>query len=167
MYSTYSELKAVFIERFNRTLRELLAVPVFIEGRANWIEKLDSVLKRYNNRKHGTTKLTPVEGSKKENENKVFQTMVDRRVFKPPRYNVGDLVRIPDKRTIFSKGDTTNWSDELFKIYEIVSKQPPEYLIEDEKGEKILGIHYEQELQKSHFSFDENRKIMKSLNIQV
>ncbi|MEM1283609.1 MAG: DDE-type integrase/transposase/recombinase [Chlamydiota bacterium] len=165
MYSTYSELKAVFIERFNRTLREMLTIPVFIEGKANWIGKLETVLEKYNNRKHGSIKMTPVEASKKENEDAVYAQMVDKRKFRKPRYEVGDLVRIPDKRTIFSKGDTTNWSYELFRIHQVLDEKPPEYLIEDEKKEKILGIHYEQEILKSNFTFQSNRQVLKSLEI--
>ena len=40
IYSTYSDLKAVFIERFNRTLIDLIKEPMYIEGKANWINHL-------------------------------------------------------------------------------------------------------------------------------
>ena len=59
---------------------------------------------------------------------------------------------------MFSKGNSTNWRYELFKIYEIVYYEPPQYLIEDEQREKILGKNYEPELLKSSFSFLENKK---------
>ena len=59
---------------------------------------------------------------------------------------------------MFSKGDTTNWSYELFKIYEIVKYKPPQYLIEDEQEDKIIGTNYEPELLNSSFSFHENKK---------
>ena len=38
IYSTHSDLKAVFIERFNRTLIDLIKEPMYIEGTGNWLE---------------------------------------------------------------------------------------------------------------------------------
>ena len=35
IYSTISDLKAVFVERFNRTLLQLIKEPMFIEGKGN------------------------------------------------------------------------------------------------------------------------------------
>ena len=35
LYSTYSDLKAVFIERFNRTLLHIISKPMFINGDGN------------------------------------------------------------------------------------------------------------------------------------
>ena len=66
----------------------------------------------------------------------------DKRKFNPPEYKIGDLVNITDKRNVLSKGDTTNWSYELSKIYEMVNYEPPQYLIANEQGEKILGKNY-------------------------
>ena len=37
------------------------------------------------------------------------------------KFQVGDFVRVPDKRNIYSKGYTTNWNRELFKIHSINS----------------------------------------------
>ena len=61
IYSTYSDLKAVVVERFNRTLLDLIKQPMYIEGKGNWLNHLDAVLQKYNNRVHGTTKMTPFE----------------------------------------------------------------------------------------------------------
>ena len=33
---------------------------------------------------------------------------------KLPKFQVGDFVRVPEKRNIYSKGYTTNWNRELF-----------------------------------------------------
>ena len=37
LYSTYSDLKAVFIERFNRTLLHIINKPMLINGDSNWV----------------------------------------------------------------------------------------------------------------------------------
>ena len=36
IYSTYSDLKAVFVERFNGTLLDLIKEPMYIEGKVCW-----------------------------------------------------------------------------------------------------------------------------------
>ena len=78
-----------------------------------------------------------------------------------------NYVRIPDKRNIFSKQSTTNWSRELFKIKNINNTNPVTYTIEDQNKETILGKYYEQELLKSDFNYDSNRKTLLSMNIQI
>ena len=34
---------------------------MYIEGKACWLNHLDTAMKKYNNRVHGTTKMTPFE----------------------------------------------------------------------------------------------------------
>ena len=36
---------------------------MYIEGKACWLNHLDAALQKYNNRVHGTTKMTPFEMS--------------------------------------------------------------------------------------------------------
>ena len=62
-YSTNSDLKTVFVERFNRTLLDLIKEPMYIEGKGNWLNHIDNALGKYNNRVLGTTKMTPFEMS--------------------------------------------------------------------------------------------------------
>ena len=52
IYSTHSDLKAVFIERFNRTLLDLIKEPMYIEGKGSWINHLQKALDVYNNKPH-------------------------------------------------------------------------------------------------------------------
>ena len=61
--STNSDLKAVFVERFNRTLLDLIKEPMYNEGKACWLNYLHAALEKYNNRVHGTTKMTLFEMS--------------------------------------------------------------------------------------------------------
>ena len=69
-------MKAVFVEKFNRTLRELLKNPVFVEGETDWLSILSSTFGKYKNRKHSTIKMNPVEGSKKKNESKFHKLKI-------------------------------------------------------------------------------------------
>ena len=68
IYSTNSDLKAVFVERFNRTHLDLIEEPMYIESKACWLDHLDAAMEKINNRVHGTTKMTPFEMS---NNNKI------------------------------------------------------------------------------------------------
>ena len=79
-YSRCTDKGAVFAERLNRTLRNLLKKPVFEKGNANWISELPSIVKKYNNTIHHSIKMTPIQASKKVNEKLVFSNLQDRRV---------------------------------------------------------------------------------------
>ena len=63
LYSTYSNLKAVFIERFNRTLLNIINKPLFINGDGNWVCILNDAVVTYNNNVHSAFNMTPVDAS--------------------------------------------------------------------------------------------------------
>ena len=86
LYSTNSDLKAVFVERFNRTLFDLIKRPMYIEGKVCWLNHLDAVLEKYNNRVHTTTRMTPFEAS---NDKPIFSLIPSNNV-KSPKFQVGD-----------------------------------------------------------------------------
>ena len=163
IYSTYSDLKAVFIERFNRTLLHIINKPMFINGDGNWVNILNDAVLTYNNSIHSTINMTPVDAS--NNPDKVKYTFNFKNI--KPKLKVGDYVRNADKRNIFSKGYTSNWNRELFKVNEVLKTQPPTYKIEDTNGEIIEGKYYEQELLKSKFDFESNNKVLETLNIDL
>ena len=134
---------------------------MYIENRACWLNHLDAALEKYNNVHHAirmTTfeandKLIPnVKPSDNHNENNF------------PKFQVGDFVRVPDKRNIYSK-DTTNWNGEFLKINEIIITNPVTYGLEDQDGELSEGKLYEQELLRSVLNFESNNKTLESMNI--
>ena len=77
-YSINTALGAVFAERFNRTIRNLLKKPVFEKGNADWLSELPSVIKQYNNTIHHSTKMTPIQSSKNTNEKLVYSNLQDK-----------------------------------------------------------------------------------------
>ena len=127
LYSRNSSYGAVFAERFNRTIRDLLKKPVFEKGDGYWIDVLPTITKQYNNKVHSSTKLTPTQASLKKNESFVYQNLLDKRKKIKPKFQINDLVRVADLKKTFSKGDTTNWSYRLFKITEIINDTIPSY----------------------------------------
>ena len=106
LYSTYSDLKAVFIERFNRTLLHIINKPMIINGDGNWVDILKDALITYNNNIHATINMTPVDAS--NSSDKIKNTFNFKNI--KPKLKVGDYVRNAEKRNIFSKGYTSNWN---------------------------------------------------------
>ena len=133
LYSRNSSYGAVFAERFNRIIRDLLKKPVFEKGDGNWIDVLPKITKQYNNRKHSSTKLTPIQASLKTNEGLVYKNLLDKRKKVRPKFQINDLVRTADLRKTFSKRDTTNWSYKLYKITEIINDTIPSYRLDNIK----------------------------------
>ena len=160
LYSRNSSYGAVFAERFNRTIRDLLKRPVFEKGDGNWVDILPTITKQYNNRVHSSTKLTPKEASLKKNEGFVYKNLLDKRKKVTPKFQINNLVRTADLKRIFSKGDTTNWSYMLYKITEIINDTIPSYKIDN-----LSERYNESLLKKTDLTLKENDNVMKKLNL--
>ena len=160
LYSRNRLYGAVFAERFNRTIRDLLKKPVFEQGDGKWIDVLQAITKQYNNRVHSSTKLTPIQASLKKNEGYVYKNLLDKRKKIKPKYEIGDLLRTADIKKTFSKSDTTNWFYKLYKITEIGNDTIPSYHIHNLKER-----YNESLLKKTELTMKENDNVMKKLNI--
>ena len=110
---------------------------------------LDELTNNYNNKYHSTIRMTPIEGSKKINENKIKNIYNFEKTKKIGRFKIGDRVRISLEKNIFEKGYDTNWTQEIFVIYDIKYSNVPYYYLKDLNNEKLQGTFYEQELQKT------------------
>ena len=88
-YSRKTALEAVFAERFNRILRNLLKKPVFLARNADWFSGLPSIIKQYNKTIDSSTKMTPNQASKKSNEKLVYSNLQDKRKILNPKYKLG------------------------------------------------------------------------------
>ena len=131
LYSRNSSYGAVFAERFNRTIGDLLKKIVLENGDANWIDILPTITKQYNNKVHSSTKLTPIQGSLKKIEGYVYKNLLDKRKKLKPKFQVNDLVRTADLKKTFSKGDTINWSYKLYKNEKIINDTIPSCKIDN------------------------------------
>ena len=85
----------------------------------------------YNNTRHSSIKLTPLEASKKEIEKKVYNNLYSDLIYLKPgkiKFQIGDKVRISKyKRTVFGKGYTPNWTEEIFVVNEVLNTKPITY----------------------------------------
>ena len=151
IYHTNSHLKSVIIERFNRSLRELMMKEFVKNNNTIWYNILTKLIKIYNNRYHSTIKMKPIEVNK-SNEKYIKENIYTyNKTTKNPKFKIGDLVRISlKKRPVFDKPSANiKWSEELFKIHSINRSNIITYKIKDLNGEIIKGIFYEKELQKT------------------
>lgn len=152
MYSTENEEKSSVVERWNRTIKSKMWKQFTIQGNTRCLDILPKILKQYNNTRHSSIKMTPVEASKKKNEETVYFNLYgDMEISKQkPKFKVGDKVRISKyKRDVFDKGYTPNWTEELFTINKIQHTNPITYKIKDLNDEEIQGSFYESELLKA------------------
>ena len=151
IYHTDSHLKSVVIERFNRSLRELMMKEFVKNNNTVWYNILPNLIKIYNNRYHSTIKMKPVEVNK-NNEKYIKENIYAyNKTSKNPKFKINNLVRVSLKqRDIFGKpSSNVKWSEELFKIYSINKSNVITYRIKDLNDEIIKGIFYERELQKT------------------
>ena len=151
LYSTHNELKSCVVERWNRTIKTDMWKYFTANYTRKYIDILPALVEKYNNSYHRSIKCTPIEAMKRENTANVFKALYEEeKPTVPPKFKVGDRVRITKKKNIFAKGFTPNWKDEIFIITKIKPTKPTTYIIKDERGEELGGTFYEPELQLSH-----------------
>ena len=68
---------------------------------------------------------------------------------KDPKFKVGDHVKISKYKTIFAKGYTPNWSEEVFVVSKIKNTIPWTYVINELNGEEISESFYEKRIAKN------------------
>ena len=162
IYSTHNDEKCSVVERWNRTIKTKLWKYFSANGTYRYIDVLQALIDKYNNTRHRSTGLTPIEARKLENHEKVFKNLyfkkVQDREFNP-RFKVGDEVRITKKKKLFDKGYTNNWTHKIYTIAEVLNTFPPTYKIKDDKG-VFEGSFYEAELQKTNENVFQIEKIL-------
>ena len=143
MYSKYNEGKSVVAERFIRTLKNKLYKHMKATGKNVYYDVLDYVVNKYNNIKHSTIKMKPIDI---KNNKRVY---IDEHNEKDISFKVGDRVRISRYKNVFARGYTINWSKEIFIVDKINDTVPYTYNLKDLNDEEIMGSFYDKELQKT------------------
>lgn len=155
LYSTGGQNKSVFVERLQRTLKDITHKLLWLnKSKVRWIDYIDDVVKQYNTSVHSTTNYKP---------NKVYSDILaqsDVRYkknheakqveMKEPKYKLNDIVRVSVVKGKLEKGHTQNWSSKLYRINTVLQGTPNTYMLVDAKtNESITGKFYEEELNKS------------------
>ena len=151
LYSTENEEKSCIVERWNRTMKEKMFKYFSANSTYRYIDVLDDMVRKYNNTKHSSIKMTPTAASDKQNEGRVFLNLlgIKQHVNLVPKFSIGEKVRITKKKSTFEKGYTPRWTEEIFIISKVQYTDPITYKITDTNGEEIQGTFYEKELQKT------------------
>ena len=121
-------------------------------GKNVYYDVLDDIVDEYNNTKHSTIKMKPIDV--KDNERVYIDEHNEKDTTKSgsserSRFKVGDRVRISEFKNIFAKRYTPNWSREIFIVNKINDTVPYTYNIKDLNDEEIIGSFYDRELHKS------------------
>ncbi|XP_067216681.1 uncharacterized protein [Linepithema humile] len=120
-YSTYSVIKALVVERFNRTLKNEMWKFFTLTGSYRWIDDLPRLVSEYNGRKHRTIGMRPIDVT--------------------PEIAKGLL------STVY--GNIKIASPAKFRIATVQRTNPVTYLIKDYRGDPVAGGFYEHELLKT------------------
>ena len=105
--------KNAIVERFNRTLTQLINKWRLSTGRYDWYKILNDLVNNYNNTYHRTIKAKPVNiknGDDTNHQNIIVVTH---------DFQIGDKVRTMQEQNIYSKGDVVYWSAEIYTVTEI------------------------------------------------
>ena len=150
--STANEEKSNVCERWNRTIKTKMWKQFTVQDNTVYLDILPKILELYNNTKHSSIKMTPLEVSNKKNKGVVYFNLYgDMQASKNrSKYKIGDKVRISKyKRKVFDKGYSPNWTEEIFIIDKIEYTNPLTYKLKDLNNEEIKGSFYEPELLKA------------------
>ena len=104
--------------------------------------------------------MNPIHTSKNSNKKAELDILKYNRKIQKPKFKLGLLVRTADKKKVFSKGDSTNWSYKKYTITEVIHDPIPSYRI------NYLSERYNQNLLLStKLTLDEKTQVMKELNL--
>ena len=115
MYSTNNEGKSVISERFIRTLKNKIYKHMTSISKNVYIDKLDDIVRKYNNTYHTSIKMKPVDV--KDNTYIDFKKEVNDKDLK---FKVRNHVRISKYKYIFAKGYMPNWSEIIIRNLKIL-----------------------------------------------
>ena len=133
LHSTHNERKSVVAERFIRTSTNKIYKYMTSISKNVYIDKLDDIVKKYNNTYHNTIKMKPIDvkSSTYINSSKEIND-------EDPKFKIGDIVRISKHKNIFAKGYVPNWSEEAFVIKKVTNAVRGHLLLVILKAKKLL-----------------------------
>ena len=163
-YSTENDnIKAGVVERFNRTLREVMARMMNHRRSKRYMDDLQALVQAHNNTTNSRTQKSPNEMVQSDPH---LEWILRHERMTPktarPQFSVGDHVRLSAARRQFLRGYHEQWTREVFVVKSVDnSTEPITYRVEDLMGEEIKGRFYLGELQKVTYDPDAEFQIEK------
>ena len=140
---TKTKWKASVAERVIRTIKSRLFKYFKADKTTNWVDVLPEFTKNYNSTPHSSHGFPPEDVSS-ENRHIVYKKLYPQNTLTIVcKLKIGDKVRKIRDKTLFEKGYTENWSDEIYKIS--ASRQSNTvcwYKLENLAGEEQEGVWY-------------------------
>ena len=120
----FTHTHATMVERFNRTVKELIFRYMEAFKTKTYYHKLSNILRNYNTTMvHRTIRMTPILATRPENKNTVQANIIAAAaVRKRETIVVGDRVRTRLKQRTFDKGYAPKWSKTVFMVSRVVGK---------------------------------------------
>lgn len=156
-----SDGHASHVERANLSLQRLLYQRMWERGgRRVWVDYLPQAVALMNTRHHRIIRMSPDRAEDPANRNKLHEAMAlyrnkaihkeltARGKKKPPKFQVGDRVRIQRAKTVFNRGYQPTFTDEIFKVRQVLDHLPITMykLTEWDETTEIEGNFYPEEL---------------------
>ena len=162
-FSTSGDTKASVVERFNRTLKQLLYRYFTVNNTLNFVPVLQDLVQGYNRSYHRSINRAPDEVTQ-DNSSDVWSTLYGKRTkgkWKKPRFEVGDRVRLNEKFRQFKKGNLPGWTEEVFVVSSVKKGRVPTYKVNEWDGTPVKGTFYAEDLQKVTVADDDLFRIEK------
>ena len=161
LYHTFTETKSTFAERFIRSLKSIIHKYMDAKETERYINQLNDFVKIINARKNRVTKIAPDDVTQEHTEYLLSLQRQNplhlRFPSNPPKFKIGQTVRVAFKKQPFDKGYKQSFSTEVYKIVRIADKQKPiTYVIQDVERRNILRRFYEEQL--VPYTYNESRK---------
>ncbi len=159
------DVKAMVVERFNRTLRDKIYHYMTKKNTYNYLPVLQNLMYAYNRSRHRKIKMAPVDVTLQNwKELYLAEFRPQSGISRKPVFKVGDLVVIQLSKGLFEKGASYNWTEEYYIVTKVVRGNPNYYYISDMLGEEFEGqAFYAKDLQLVRPNFDTWMRIEKVL----
>ena len=163
-FHTYDrDIKAAMVERFNRTLKEMIWRYFTWTNTRKWVTNqrgenmLAKFVNAYNHRQHTTLGMSPLQAMKHD-QNELYDSTIGKHLKRKQRkrierdyanIKVGDFVLVNTAKKTFEKGVAPKWTREVFKVIDVDMSSPRlSYKLEDMDGEEVKGMFVSDQLQK-------------------
>lgn len=156
-FFTNNELKSMVAERAIKTIK-LKLYQYFTESRRlNWIDHLADITETYNETRHRSIGMSPVEVTPSKTA-QVWEKLYPSQPLEEPepfKFDINDKVRISFTKSPFERAYNYFWTGEIFIVTEKYHKEGiAKYRLKDWNNETVEGSFYGEELQK--VDVDEN-----------
>ena len=157
------DIKAAIVERFNRTLKEMIWRYFTWTNTRKWVtnsqgeDLLAKFVNAYNHRQHTTLGMSPLQAMKHD-QNELYNSTIGKHLKRKQRkrlerdysnIKVGDFVLVNTAKKMFEKGVAPKWTREVFKVIDVDMSSPRiSYKLEDMDGEDVQGMFVSDQLQK-------------------